>query len=332
MNHGGDQAASGGGRGRRRDGAPASGRLSSPDGQRAARTIGNWRASRSRNLRRGSLAWLAALLVPLAAPAHEDLLARIALLTERLRTNGPSADVTFQRAEIYRLHLDWDLALRDYDTAAAGFTNAAELDLGRGQALVGAGRFAEARAAFDRVVKLAPTNAPALLERARVLALLQQPALAIADYSRAIALQPSPHAVEFLERAQLQAALEGPAAALAGLEEGLARLGWTLTLQLLAMDYEVALGRHDAALARLETVIARSSRNENWLARKGEILRQAGRFAEARAALEAALAEIKRLPPRLLAAERTAALRAGIEKQLAALPATARNDSAAGGP
>lgn len=256
---------------------------------------------------------------PAPALAHEDLLARIALLTERLRTNGPSTEVTFQRAEIYRLHQDWDLALRDYDAAASGFTNLAELDFGRGQTLAGAGRLAEARAAFDRVLRLAPTNAPALLERARVRAQLDEPVPAIADYSRAIELRPNPHAVEYLERAQLQTRVSGPATALKGLDEGLARLGWTLTLQLLAVDYEVALGNHTAALERLETILTRSSRREGWLAQKGEILQRAGRVNEAREAYAAALAEIKRLPPRLAESERMAGLRTKTESALAAL-------------
>lgn len=272
------------------------------------------------------------VLLPLAASAHEDLLARIALLTERLRTNGPNADVIFQRAEMYRLHQDWELALRDYDTAAQGFTNAVELDFGRGQTLAGAGRLPEARVTFDRVLRLTPTNAPALLERARVLAQLKEAAPAIADYSRAIELRPNPHAAEYLERAQLQAAESGLAVALKGLDEGLARLGWTLTLQLLAVDYEVALGNHTAALARLETIIARSSRREPWLVQKGEILQQAGRPADARAAFQAALKSIAELPPRLAVSERMAGLRAKTESALASLKLDPGTNRPATGP
>jgi tetratricopeptide (TPR) repeat protein len=202
-------------------------------------------------------------LLPLTASAHEDLLLRIALLTERLRTNGPSAEVTFQRAEIYRLHQDWELSLRDYDAAAPGLTNQAEVELGRALTFAGWGKLVEARSVFDRVLQFNPTNALALLERARVLAQLNEPALAVADYSQAILNQPNPRAGDYLERAPLQAAVSSPAVALKGLDEGLARLGWTLTLQLLAVDYEVACGHHDAALARLETIIARPKRRDS---------------------------------------------------------------------
>lgn len=258
-------------------------------------------------------------LLPVVSPAHEDLLLRISLLTERLRTNGPSAEVIFQRAEIYRLHQDWELSLRDYDTAAPGLTNAAELDLGRAMALVGWGKLTEARSVFDRVLQFNPTNTLALIERARVLAQLNEPALAVTDYSHAIQNQPNPRAGDYLERAQLQAAVSGPTVALKGLDEGLARLGWTLTLQLLAVDYEVACGNYNAALARLETIITRSARRENWLVRKGEILRKAGQLADARMAFDSALEGINSLPPRLAASEKMTALRGEIEAGLEAL-------------
>ena len=258
-------------------------------------------------------------LLPVAAAAHEDLLLRISLLTERLRTNGPSAEVAFQRAEIYRLHQDWELALQDYAAAAPGLTNQAEVDLGRALTLVGWGKLNEARSVFDRVLQFNPTNALALLERARVLAQLNEPVLAVADYSQAIVNQPSPRAGDYLERAQLQAAVSGPATALKGLDEGLARLGWTLTLQVLAADYEMALGNHDAALTRLETILARSSRRESWLARKGEILLAAGRLAEAQSSFDSALAAINSLPPRFAASEKMTALRAKIEAGLVTL-------------
>jgi tetratricopeptide (TPR) repeat protein len=142
---------------------------------------------------------------------------------------------------------------------------------------------------------------------------------AVADYSQAIVNQPSPRAGDYLERAQLQATISGPAVALKGLDEGLARLGWTLTLQMLAVDCEVACGNYDAALTRLETILTRSARRESWLARKGEILHKAARLAESRSTFEAALAAINSLPPRLVAAEKTTALRAGIETELTAL-------------
>ena len=85
--------------------------------------------------------------------------------------------------------------------------------------------------------------------------------------------------------------------ALQGLEAGIKRLGPLVTLQLLAIDIEVKLHRIDAAVARVDRVAAESARKETWLVRRGEILLQAGRKAEAQAAYSRALAALDTLPP-----------------------------------
>jgi predicted negative regulator of RcsB-dependent stress response len=86
-------------------------------------------------------------------------------------------------------------------------------------------------------------------------------------------------------------------AALKGLDDGIKRLGPLVTLQLFAIDAELKQSNFDGALARVDQVAARSPRKETWLARRGEILRQAGRPAEAKRAYSDALAALKTLPP-----------------------------------
>jgi len=103
----------------------------------------------------------------------------------------------------------------------------------------------------------------------------------------------------FIERAQSLAG-EGSAygkEALQGLDEGIKKLGPLVTLQLSAIEIELQQKNYDGALARLETVAAKSPRKETWLARKGEILVQADRTNEARAAFKAALEAMDTLPP-----------------------------------
>jgi predicted RNA polymerase sigma factor len=74
-------------------------------------------------------------------------------------------------------------------------------------------------------------------------------------------------------------------------------MGPLVTLQLTAIDLELRRKNHDAALARIDVVMQRSPRKESWLARKGEILLQAGRTEEAKKSYEAALAALNTLPP-----------------------------------
>jgi len=262
------------------------------------------------------------VLIPIEACAHENLIYRISLLNEEIRTNGNSGELLLQRAELYRAHQDWLPALRDYDAAEQGLTNSGSVDLGRALALAGWGKSTEARVVFDRVILREPTNAVALLRRARVLAQLQERALAIVDYSMAFHCQPNPHPDDYLARARLQALESDHAAAIVGLDEGLARLGWMVTLELQAMEYEQACGNYDGALARLDAIITRANRLENWLRLKGEMLQKAGRLADARAAFDAALKAIDVLPPRLAQSETVIELRVKIERSLKSLSPT----------
>jgi predicted negative regulator of RcsB-dependent stress response len=63
------------------------------------------------------------------------------------------------------------------------------------------------------------------------------------------------------------------------------------------MDLESENKRYDAALTRLDQVMAKSPRKETWLERRGNILREAGRPGEARESYEAALKAMDTLPP-----------------------------------
>jgi len=103
----------------------------------------------------------------------------------------------------------------------------------------------------------------------------------------------------YIERAQTLAAagIEFRDEALRGLDEGMEKLGPLITLQLAALDLELAQKRYDRALARLERIAAGSPRKETWLARRGEIMEQAGRKTEAHESYAAALAAIETLPP-----------------------------------
>jgi predicted negative regulator of RcsB-dependent stress response len=74
-------------------------------------------------------------------------------------------------------------------------------------------------------------------------------------------------------------------------------LGPLVTLELCAVDIEVKDKQYDAALARLDLLAAKSPRKESWLARRGDILLQAGKTEEARKAFQTALDAMETLPP-----------------------------------
>jgi tetratricopeptide (TPR) repeat protein len=254
------------------------------------------------------------------AKAHQDLTALIEKLTAQISTNQNDLDALLQRADLYRLHTNWTEARMDYAAAQKLSPDSMPVLLGLAQLHVDMGEDSAARSMFDAALSRQPTNCTALFGRGQVLARLGERKAAIADYSRGLALTPFARPDLFLERSVLQAAEFGIDEAIKGLDEGLARLGWMVTLQMAAIELELERQRIDEALVRLETIITRSNRKETWLARKGEILLAAGKTQDARDALSAALNAIDGLQPRMRTSPGMTELRAKVERLLASTP------------
>jgi hypothetical protein len=95
-------------------------------------------------------------------------------------------------------------------------------------------------------------------------------------------------------------------------------MGPLVTLELPAIDLDVALKRYDSALKRVDTVMARLQRKESWLVRRAGILKIAGRESESQAAYRDALAALEKLPPSHRQTRATLQLEASIRSALRA--------------
>jgi tetratricopeptide (TPR) repeat protein len=252
------------------------------------------------------------------ALGHGAVQAQIDAATAAIASQPRNAQLYLRRGELHRVHEDWDAALADFDRAAALAPGDDAVDFLRGRALEQAGRAAQARTTLDRYLARHPDHADALLARARALRALGEYQAAVADFTRALELMARPDPDVVVERARVELARGQPDRALAGLDAAVARLGPVASLESLAIEVESQHGRVDAALARLDRVALQSPRKEIWLARRGDILADAGRFAEARASYSAALLAIETLP---LATRRTAAM-VGLEARVRGALAT----------
>ena len=242
---------------------------------------------------------IAVLLLPALATAHGDLRDQIVAATKRIAKNPNDAHLYLKRGELYRLHGEVAPALADYDRAAQIDPSLAEADLGRGMALADANREAEAQRALSRFLAKRPNHAEGRLALARVLAKLGRGAEAGAEFTRALSLFSPAKPELYVERAAALVAAHRIEEAIRGLDEGIAKLGPLVSLEDAAIDLEVRRKNFDAAVARLDRISALSTRQETWLARRGEILMAAGRRREALASLRQARAAIESLPPRL---------------------------------
>lgn len=253
-------------------------------------------------------------LFPNGAGAHGDMHERIAEAARQIENEPDRADLYFKRAELHRFHEEWDASLADFEQARSLDPQLPLLNLARARMLLEAGWPSSARMAVGDFLQAHPGYPEGLLVRARALAVEGQRLAAAADYSLAIERISKPGPEIFLERARLLAAEGGEhlTAAVAGLDEGMRRLGSLVTLQLYAIELELERGDLDAALTRVDAQAARSARKESWLVRRGDILRQAGRLAEAKAAYVEAIAAIESLPAGLRGVPMTAQLEARV--------------------
>lgn len=244
----------------------------------------------------GLLFLLPSLAGPAALPtaAHGAIHEQIAAVSDQIRQDPKNPWLYLKRGELHSYHSDWQAALADYDRAAELDPGLVGVDLRRGRTLLKAGQFGSAKVALDRFLASQPSLAEGRVLRARALVQLGQHEAGVADFNHAIAYlarlgRPNPD--YYLERARVVGARgsEHAEEALRGLDEGIAQLGPLATLQLYAIELELARMQYDAALARLATLAAQSPRQEIWLVRRGEILEQAGRSVDARLAYEQAL-------------------------------------------
>jgi tetratricopeptide (TPR) repeat protein len=244
--------------------------------------------------------WLACLLVFFVvvpcAHAHESLLLSITTVTRAIDSAPQDESLYLQRAELHRLHHDWDAARSDLERAAALAPELAVVDFYRGRLLLEERRLQQALAILSRYLEQHPGHAQARLSRARTLAALERPLEAVTDYSIALEQYPTPEL--YLERSDVLASGgdEQLAAALAGLDEGMDKLGPLPAFELRSVDYELRRGDIEAALRRVDRAVARSAHKSLWLLRRAEILERANRPDEAVLDYQAAYAAVLQLP------------------------------------
>lgn len=245
----------------------------------------------------------AVLGFPFPAAAHVGIHEEIETLSRLIRRGPATPQLYVSRGEAYRLHGNWDSATTD-------FSKALDLDRGNVAATTGLGRIyiaqdnpRQAIVQLNRALAREAGNVRALTSRAQAHADIGKPLIAAADYTRAIeqfrgGRKPLP--VYYLERARAYAAAGDRHidVALEGLDEGISVLGSIRILELYAVELEIRRGSVDAALARLDNILAGAARKEFLLIQRGDIQSAVGRKAAAEKDYRAALAGIGALPPR----------------------------------
>lgn len=251
------------------------------------------------------------------ALAHGALHDQIANMDRQIAADPQSAALYLRRAELHRIHREWDAADQDYAKVLALEQKHPEVSWLRARAWLEAGKAVMALPELDRYLGQFPDHASARLTRARALAAVGRNAQAAADYAVALERLPQLEPDYFLEQRNVQqSAGLSSETQLAGIEKGLRRLGSVPSLEDAALDVELRAKQWDAALARLDRQASAAARKERWHYRRGLVLAQADRKEQASAAFRASLEAIDKLPPALRSPRATAALAEEVRQEL----------------
>lgn len=237
------------------------------------------------------------VLASRTALAHDGQLHEaIAKITTQINAS-PTAELFHQRGRLRLVHGDAAEALSDFDEADRLAPGAADTATGRIRAMMTLGKNASALHLLDQRLQSQPDDAPSLVLRARVFDTMENLEAAARDYRRAIFLAPQPDPDLVLEASTLLLRNKQPDAALELLDQAIARLGQHSSLAYNAIEIEIARKNTDAALRRIDAISKVTPHPGAWMARRAQILTQADRRSEARAAWQNLLDHLATLPP-----------------------------------
>ena len=221
--------------------------------------------------------------------AHAGLHIDIERATRSIELDPENADNYARRAHYQRLGGHLEESMADLERGRALEPGNMAVMLGMGLTLSALGRDAEAEAELNRFISTGGGSVRAYSERGAVRARTGRFENAIDDYTKAIGIQ---HDVElYLRRGALQEATGELEAAALGYAEGLRTLGGAVTVRLALIRVETDRGAYDSALTYIDEELKRVPVKTNWYLRRAEVLKAAGKTAEAELALNLALAE-----------------------------------------
>ena len=223
--------------------------------------------------------------------APPDVLEDAARAEIARRPTDPEAHLA--AARIHRATGAWDAALAELGRAVELGADPVAVARAEGAVFLDAGWPRMAERTLTRALAARPDDADARYDRARARMALGDATGAARDFADAVGAMPEPHPEHLYAWRDALLALGKRDAALRVLDDGMARLGRVPSLELAALDLELASGRYDAGLARLDALLATSPQQPAWIARRADVLDHLGRADDARRERARALATIE---------------------------------------
>ncbi len=213
--------------------------------------------------------------------AYHDVVHEITL---KLAQTPDDAALRFKLACAHQEHGEWTSSLAELERVERLAAGKFETGFVKGQSLATGGHWLSAKATLDEFLRSHVDHAGALAQRARVLMKLEQKAEALADFQKALVKADNPAAELFLETSSALVKSGELEQAVLVLRRGIERLGFEPALLVPSLDLELAARHFDEALVRAKAMQKTAPRPEPWMLRRAEILQQAGRADDAKAA------------------------------------------------
>ncbi len=223
----------------------------------------------SRHYSFGFIATIALLLCMscnVTVQANETIDERLRQASNELSLNPLDQAVRLERASLYLEHGDLDLAVADIETAEmlGGDQEAAYV---AGLYHLAKNDYPAAIEAFGEYLRRYPDHIPSLHKRAITYRDLQFTKQAIDDYQTLIGISQKPSPDYYLELAAIEATIEanGLERALKSLDHGIDRLGPLVSLQHVAIGYDMTRGDYRSALRRQQSIQPWVGNTPRWL-------------------------------------------------------------------
>ncbi len=237
-------------------------------------------------------AWAATSSI-LVAQAHEGPEHEVDELTQRIKTEGPSADLLLQRAIEYNVLRKGAEAVKDLERALDFEANSPAILRELARAYFSVGKTNEALDTAGRGLKYAsegPEKASLYIVRSDVLRARREHQKALDEIEKAIR-EHSDNAECYLARSLLQQQLGLKKERIKGLAEGVKATGSGL-LEAEWIDALIDGGKPEVALERIQAELKESRLRSSWLIRRAKVLFAMNKDDEAKADAKEALEEL----------------------------------------
>ena len=248
------------------------------------------------------IALVLALLDISIATAHGSHERRLRQLEHQINQMpaGEAVELLLQRADLHRRQNAWEAALHDYQSVASLEPDNIHMTLGRAQLHLDQQQFFIAIEWSSRALHLEPATTRAGLLHARALLGIGDFDSAAIVYGDAMGKLSQPRPEHYIELAQIVSADKGhpdsESRAIAVLDNGIHKLGNLVSLHEFAFQLELQEGDREAALRRIDKVLALNDSLLNWRMQRGELLLDLGHMADAREEALCLIYRIQQLP------------------------------------